>query len=363
MLALTLRGIAAHKIRLLLSATAVMLGIAFLAGTMVLTDTVRHSVDQLQDTLSAGSDVSVRSRSATGADVAERAPVPAAVLEPSVRRVPGVASATGSSVGFAQVADPHGRLVGAGTSVGIVAAARRPAQGPRGPRTARRRRGRHGRRHRPQRGPARRRPGDRAARRDRRGRAAWSGWSATARSPRCPARAWSRSTRRPPTGCWGRPGATRPSRSPRTRRLASSSSVAGRGRRCRRAWRPSPASRPPTRRQGGPRGRQVPPAGPHGVRRACRCSSSAFLIVNTFSMLVSQRAREFGLLRAVGATSRQVFAHGLGRGARRGRRCLGGRVRPGVAAAHGLYWLLPASGVSAAEHALQVRGRSRSFPG
>ncbi len=34
---------------------------------------------------------------------------------------------------------------------------------------------------------------------------------------------------------------------------------------------------------------------------------SAFLIVNTFSMLVSQRSRELGLLRAVGATSRQVF--------------------------------------------------------
>ena len=35
---------------------------------------------------------------------------------------------------------------------------------------------------------------------------------------------------------------------------------------------------------------------------------AAFLIVNTFSMLVSQRQREHGLLRAVGATSRQVFA-------------------------------------------------------
>ena len=34
MLAVTLRGIAAHKLRLLLSATAVALGIAFLAGTL-----------------------------------------------------------------------------------------------------------------------------------------------------------------------------------------------------------------------------------------------------------------------------------------------------------------------------------------
>src|SRR4051794_25565649 len=118
MLAVTLRGIAAHKLRLLLSATAVTLGIAFLAGTLVLTGTIRHSVDQLQDTLSGGSDVSVRAHSDTGGDVADRAPVPAAALQ-AVRRVPGVASATGSSVGFAQLVDGHGKVVGTGTSVGV----------------------------------------------------------------------------------------------------------------------------------------------------------------------------------------------------------------------------------------------------
>ena len=66
MLAVTLRGILSHKLRLLLSASAITLGIAFLAGTMVLTDTLRTSVDDLQTTLSGGSDVSVRSGSATG---------------------------------------------------------------------------------------------------------------------------------------------------------------------------------------------------------------------------------------------------------------------------------------------------------
>ena len=117
MLAVTLRGIFSHKLRLLLSASAITLGIAFLAGTMVLTDTLRTSVDDLQTTLSGGSDVSVRSGSATGSDVADRAPVPADLLT-SLRRVPGVESATGSSRGYAQVLDSHGRLVGAGASVG-----------------------------------------------------------------------------------------------------------------------------------------------------------------------------------------------------------------------------------------------------
>ncbi len=120
MFVVTLRGIVAHKIRLLLSASAVALGISFLAGTMVLTDTIGHSVDQLEDSLASGSDVSVRSRSLDGgaADVADRAPVPASALA-AVRDLPGVASATGSSVGFAQLVDPQGDLVGSGAPVGI----------------------------------------------------------------------------------------------------------------------------------------------------------------------------------------------------------------------------------------------------
>jgi putative ABC transport system permease protein len=118
MFVVMLRGILAHKLRLLLSATAVALGISFLAGTMVLTDTIRHSTDQLEDSLATGSDVSVRSRSAVGGDVADRAPVPASALD-TVRALPGVARATGSSVGFAQLVDSAGDVVGTGTPVGI----------------------------------------------------------------------------------------------------------------------------------------------------------------------------------------------------------------------------------------------------
>ena len=44
MLTLTLRGILAHKLRLLLTALAVMLGVAFMAGTLVLTDTMQASL-------------------------------------------------------------------------------------------------------------------------------------------------------------------------------------------------------------------------------------------------------------------------------------------------------------------------------
>lgn len=118
MWSVTLKGLLAHKLRLLLSASAVMLGIAFLAGTMVLTDTIQHSVDEVKQQLGAGSDLSVRTRSATGGTAAQRAPVPEGVLA-DVRAVDGVANAVGSSLGFAQLLDDAGDLVGSGVTVGM----------------------------------------------------------------------------------------------------------------------------------------------------------------------------------------------------------------------------------------------------
>ena len=54
---------------------------------------------------------------------------------------------------------------------------------------------------------------------------------------------------------------------------------------------------------------------------------ATFSIHNTFSILVAQRTRESALLRAIGASRRQVVAGGRRRGARRRRRRLGHRLR------------------------------------
>ena len=77
---------------------------------------------------------------------------------------------------------------------------------------------------------------------------------------------------------------------------------------------------------------------------------SGFLIVNTFSMLVSQRSREFGLLRAVGATSRQVFATVVGEALVVGAAASAAGFGLGVAVAHGMHWLLPTLGIQLPEH-------------
>src|SRR3954462_7262443 len=43
----TVKGIVAHRVRLVLSMVAVVLGVSFVAGTYVLTDTLQHSYDGL----------------------------------------------------------------------------------------------------------------------------------------------------------------------------------------------------------------------------------------------------------------------------------------------------------------------------
>ncbi|MFI7589125.1 ABC transporter permease [Spongisporangium articulatum] len=60
MLRVTLRGIRAHLVRFLLTAFAVTLGVALVAGTFVLTDSINQTFDKLIDQGTEGVDVTVR---------------------------------------------------------------------------------------------------------------------------------------------------------------------------------------------------------------------------------------------------------------------------------------------------------------
>jgi len=84
----------------------------------------------------------------------------------------------------------------------------------------------------------------------------------------------------------------------------------------------------------------------------------AFLIFNTFSILVGQRSRELALLRAVGASRRQINASVLGEAFLTG--LVGSVVGLGLGLllAIGLYGLLSALGVSL----LVRRSSSRLVP-
>jgi putative ABC transport system permease protein len=63
----TIKGLLARKFRLLTTAVAVLLGVAFMVGTLVFTDTIGRTFDELFATVSAGTDAQVRSKSAIDA--------------------------------------------------------------------------------------------------------------------------------------------------------------------------------------------------------------------------------------------------------------------------------------------------------
>jgi putative ABC transport system permease protein len=100
----------AHKLRLALTALSVMIGVAFIAGTYIFTDTIDNTFSQMFDNIYAGQDVIVQS--ATEYDVGFSGPPPmeASVLD-LVRAVPGVAAAEGNVGGFAVIYDKEGKAI------------------------------------------------------------------------------------------------------------------------------------------------------------------------------------------------------------------------------------------------------------
>ena len=112
MLRLALRGLFARKLRTALTALAVVLGVAFVAGTFVFTDTIDASFKDLFQRASKGVDVSVKARQAVDDDFNELQPFDAPVLD-RVRAVDGVAAAEGSVEATATLFDRDGEAIGA----------------------------------------------------------------------------------------------------------------------------------------------------------------------------------------------------------------------------------------------------------
>src|SRR3954466_3075840 len=60
MLSATIKGMLAHKLRLVLTATSIALGVAFLAGTLMLNDSMQRAFDNVFGSINSGTDVAVR---------------------------------------------------------------------------------------------------------------------------------------------------------------------------------------------------------------------------------------------------------------------------------------------------------------
>ena len=111
---LTIKGLLAHKLRFALTAVAVLLGVAFLSGTLILTDTIKHTFDNLFADVYRGTDAVVRSREAIKSDFGpgeQRDRVPGELVG-RVRAIDGVKTDAGFLQFFAQMVDKKGDAIG-----------------------------------------------------------------------------------------------------------------------------------------------------------------------------------------------------------------------------------------------------------
>lgn len=113
MFKLAWRTVFAKKLRFISTALSITLGIAFLAGTLVFTDTMRRTFDDLFADIYADTDAVVRSASSVedsmGFEVRGR--IPESTIN-EVAAVEGVAAVAGYVEGWAQLVDADGNPIG-----------------------------------------------------------------------------------------------------------------------------------------------------------------------------------------------------------------------------------------------------------
>lgn len=111
---ITLPGLLAHKLRYSLTALAVVLGVSFMAGTLVFTDTIKHTFDGLFTDVYQHTSAVVRARQPFTPDAnftSQRRRIDARLAD-SVRRVPGVATVQLGVEGYAQLVGRDGKAIG-----------------------------------------------------------------------------------------------------------------------------------------------------------------------------------------------------------------------------------------------------------
>jgi putative ABC transport system permease protein len=113
MVRVALRGIAGRKLRSVLTAIAVVLGVAMVSGTFVLTDSIDRAFDSIFTDTRAGSNVVVSGKAAF--DLSEGSGASAPTLDDSllarVRNIPGVAEAEGAIEDEAQLIGKDGKAI------------------------------------------------------------------------------------------------------------------------------------------------------------------------------------------------------------------------------------------------------------
>src|SRR3954471_4917021 len=117
MIAVALKGLAGRKVRALLTAFAVVIGVAMVAGTFILTDTTQQSGLALDDGSTATTDAAIFEKELVkGSTTGTHATMPVSTLDEG-RALPGVAHAIGEAspqkdLHVADIMGPNGKAAG-----------------------------------------------------------------------------------------------------------------------------------------------------------------------------------------------------------------------------------------------------------
>lgn len=111
----TLKGLAMHKMRAILTTLAVVIGVAMISGAYVVSDTMLRAADSLSSSAYENTDAVVTKKQAFNEKdtVGTAVTVPTSTLD-KVRALPDVATATGDITEQAKLIDKKGKVVGQG---------------------------------------------------------------------------------------------------------------------------------------------------------------------------------------------------------------------------------------------------------
>jgi len=114
MFKIALQSLLARKRRLVTTALAVIIGVAFTAGTLVLTDTMKSIFNDLSAGVYKNTDAVVRATAVFNGpnQMGEQRPNIDASLVPALSHVPGVAAAEGSVLGYTRLIGKDGKPIG-----------------------------------------------------------------------------------------------------------------------------------------------------------------------------------------------------------------------------------------------------------
>src|SRR3954462_4464789 len=117
-----MRGLLARKLRTVLTGFAVVLGVAFVAGPFVFTDTIDASFKDLFERAHKGEDVSIEASQPVKEDFSAAPTMPSSTLD-RVNDLPGVKAAEGSVSADGTLLDPKGKPILSGGPPTIIVSA------------------------------------------------------------------------------------------------------------------------------------------------------------------------------------------------------------------------------------------------